>query len=105
MMTQEAIPNLTFSNYKLGQPVQVDIHDPTVAGLIKAGYLKIRWKEPRGTDPLDPAGPDDISAAGVDSGDTGQPQEAQVDGDGEHRPGAEGGDSAPAGRSTRPADK
>lgn len=102
---QEAVPNLTFGNYKMGRPVQVDIHDPVVAGLIKAGYLKIRWREPRGTDSLDPGGSDSVSAAGVDPGGLGEPAEAQVNGAGEHRSGAEGADSASAGWSSCEADQ
>lgn len=90
---EEAVPRLTFGNYKKGLPIQVDIHDPTVRGLVKAGYLKIRWKEPHGTDPLDPAGPDSVPAGSVDPDDPRGAEAAQVDGTGEHRSAAEGADS------------
>lgn len=89
----EAVPNLTFGNYKMGRPVQVDIHDPAVAALVEAGYLTIRWKEPYGTDPLDPAGSDNVPVRGVGSDDPRDAETAQVDGPGEHRPAEEGPDS------------
>lgn len=44
MLLSEVQANLMFGNFRQGQRYKVDIHDPTVAGLIKAGYLKIIWK-------------------------------------------------------------
>ena len=99
MLLEEAEPVLTFGNYRKGQRIQVDIHDPTVAGLIKAKYLKIHWKE-RGDareldSPVDPAGSDSVPAGGVDPDDLRSAQDAEevADGQGEHRSGEEGGDS------------
>lgn len=84
-------------NLKRGDRIQVDIHDPVVAGLIRAGYLKITWKETGDVTPLgDPADfdwADCLFSTGVDAR-TVQETEAQVDGPGEHRSGEEGGDSA-----------
>jgi hypothetical protein len=100
LLMQEAEPILTFRGYKKGQRIQVDIHDPTVRGLIQAKYLKIHWRESgdaRELDsPLDPAGSSRISAGGVDPDDSGDPQDAEEvdDGQGEHRPAAQDRDSA-----------
>lgn len=95
---EEAVPRLSFGNYKMGQPVQVDIHDPVVAGLVKAGYLKIRWKEPNGTHPLDPAGSGHVSAGGVDPDDPRGAETAQVDDVADqHRSAEESGAGAEAG--------
>ena len=105
-MTEEAEPVLTFGNYRKGQRIQVDIHDPTVRGLIKAKYLKIHWKESgdaRTLDsPVDPAGSDSVSAGGVDPDVAGDLQDAEEvdDGQGEHRPEQKDPDSAQAGRSS-----
>jgi hypothetical protein len=91
LMMQEAVPVLTFGNHRRGKPIQVDIHDPTVRGLIKAGYLKIRWKElPHGADSLDSAGVDGVPTDHLGSGVAGEPQaEEDVDGAGEDQPGEE----------------
>lgn len=86
-MTQEAVPVLTFGNYKKGLPIQVDIHDPVVRGLVKAGYLKIRWKElPHGADSLDSAGSGSVSSDHLDSGVAGEPPQEEVDGADQHQP-------------------
>jgi hypothetical protein len=65
----EVKTNLAFGLWKRGQRLDVDIHDPAVAGLVQAGYLSIIWKElPDARDPLDFAGPGSVPAGGVDAG-------------------------------------
>ena len=120
-MTEEVRANLSFSNLRRGDRLQVDIHDPQVAGLIKAGYLKIIWKEPREHDPVDSGRVGGVPDSGVDGGvarpaqtDKGKSaaaprssaaKTAVSDGQGEHRPGEKGADSTQAGRSAHTPDK
>ena len=106
-MTEEAVPTLTFGNYRRGKPIQVDIHDPMVAGLIKCGYLKIRWKElDRGADTVDPAGPEPVPAGGVGSGAAGELQEeAPVDGTRQREPEQKDSARPQAAGSSRSKDK
>ncbi len=86
----EAKAVMPFGTLKRGDRLQVDIHDPAVAGLIKGGYLKVIWKERSHAgqvdDPADPAWADCLFGDGVDGGAL-QEAEAQVDGTGEHRSG------------------
>ena len=82
MVEEEVQAIMSFGRLKRGDRLQVDIHDPHVAGLIKGGYLKINWKEPRRgeTDRAgDPDGAGAVPADGVDPGDT-RDAEAQIDG-------------------------
>lgn len=66
MLLSEVQANLMFGNFRQGQRYKVDIHDPTVAGLIKAGYLKIIWKgRTDGTDSLDPDRAERLPGPGV----------------------------------------
>ena len=93
-MTEEVRATVSFTgssvlgNVKRGDRIQVDIHDPVVAGLIRAGYLKIIWKEPSDAtqlgDPADPDWVDCLFGSGVDAGAV-QEAEAQIDGPGEHQ--------------------
>lgn len=48
-MTEEALANLSFDHLRKGDRIQVDIFHPRIAALVRAGYLKIIWKE-RGDD-------------------------------------------------------
>jgi hypothetical protein len=99
-MTEEVRANMSFGHMKRGDRLQVDIHDPAVAGLIKGGYLRIAWKgdgDARTLDSaVDPAGFEPVPAGSVDPDDSGDPQDAEevADGQGEHRPGQEGGHSS-----------
>jgi hypothetical protein len=90
---------MSFGALKRGDRLQVDIHDPKVAGLIKGGYLRIVWKERDYARELDSA--DDPAWSGhdtadhLDSGGAREPQtEEDLDGQGENRPGQEGGHSS-----------
>lgn len=95
MLLEEVRATVSFTgssvlgNLKRGDRIQVDIHDPVVAGLIRAGYLKIHWKEPSDAtqlgDPADPDWVDCLFGSGVDAGAM-QEAEAQIDGPGTHRP-------------------
>jgi hypothetical protein len=104
LMTEEAKAIMSFGQLKRGDRLQVDIHDPVVAGLIKGGYLKIIWKEPsdartvEGSD--DPGWADCLFSDRVDAGAL-QEAEAQVDGPRESEPGEGDRHSAPAGGSSR----
>lgn len=92
-MTEEAKAIVSFGRLKRGDRIQVDIHDPQVAGLIKAGYLTVNWRDRGSVDRPDDSGrAEHVSAGGVDSSDP-RGQEEEVDGPGEHRSGEEGGDS------------
>ena len=82
-MTDEEVQAIvSFGHLRRGDRLQVDIHDPGVAALIRGGYLKINWKEPRRGETDRAPGPDGagtVPADRVDSGDT-RDTEAQVDG-------------------------
>jgi len=87
---------VSFGTLRRGDRLQVDIHDPAVAGLIKGGYLKVIWRHPDGGQMDSAAGPELpglVSAGGMDPGDPG-PAEEEVDGTGEHRPESQGADGA-----------
>ncbi len=90
-MTEEVKAVVSFGTLRRGDRLQVDIHDPAVAGLIHGGYLKVIWKERGDVGQLDSAdGPDLpglVSAGRVDSGVAGDSEEEDVDGTSEHRPG------------------
>lgn len=79
----EVQANLSFSNLKLGDRIQVDIHDPVVVALVAAKYLKIIWREPGEEGMRGSAGAGDIPADGVDTGAEGLVEEADLDGTGE----------------------
>ena len=95
-MTEEVRAVVSFGQVKRGDRLQVDIHDEKVAGLIKAGYLKIIWKEPADAGSVDsaehPAGSEHVPAGRVGSRAASEPEE-EVDGPGEHRPAPEDPDS------------
>lgn len=78
-MDGEVQANLSFSDLKLGDRVKVDIHDPKVAALVKAGYLKIIWREPDAA-MAHSAGPGPGPRSDLGAGD---PAEEEVDGDGQ----------------------
>lgn len=91
-MTEEVKANLSFGPYRLGQRIQVDVDDPAVAGLIKAGYLTILRKEPGSAAVDDPDGLSRVPGVGVDSGveqgtppkrGRGRPRKKVADGPGE----------------------
>lgn len=92
-MTEEAKAIVSFGQLKRGDRIQVDIHDPTVAGLIKGGYLKVIWRDHGPVDSSsDPGRSELVSAGSVDPSDLRESEE-EVDGPGEHRPAAESPDS------------
>lgn len=102
LLVTEVKVTVAHGQLKRGDRLQVDIHDPAVAGLIKAGYLKIHWKEAGdGTDSLDPVRSGPVSAGSVDPGDTRAAAEEVADGAGEHQPEQKDSDRASAGRSAR----
>jgi hypothetical protein len=107
-MTEEVKANMSFSNLKRGDRLQVDIHDPAVAALIRGGYLTIIWKEPSDAatvdDPTDPAWADCLFSDGVDAGAS-QEAEAQVDGPGEPEPRQGDRGSSPSSRPAGSADQ
>lgn len=84
-MIQEVEATVSFPHWKRGEKVQVDIHDPQVARLLRARYLKVNWKEDPDATPLgnpaDPDWADCLFGSGVDAGAV-QEAEAQVDGAG-----------------------
>ena len=100
-MTEEAKAIVSFGHLKRGDRLQVDIHDPHVAGLIRGGYLTIIWKE-RADGPVDnpddPDGSDTVPADRVDSGGTRGAQEEEIDGPRGPEPRVGDPDSASAGR-------
>lgn len=72
----EVQANLMFGNYRMGQRYEVDIHDPVIHGLVKAGYLKIIWKAASdAASTLDLGGAGDVPGDGVDVGMVGPPRE------------------------------
>lgn len=74
----EVQANLMFGNFRQGQRYEVDIHDPVIRGLVKAGYLKIIWKaasDAAGT--LDLGGAGDVPGDGVGVGMVGPSQEEE----------------------------
>lgn len=99
---QEVSATMSFGKLRRGDRLQVDIHDPKVAGLIKGGYLRIVWKEPREGDSLDSTGPERVPADGVDSRAARDAEEEVDHGAGEHRSGEKGGNSSPSRRPTPP---
>ena len=107
-MTEEVRAIMSFGQLKRGDRLQVDIHDPVVAGLIRGGYLKINWKEPRRgeTDRAgNPDGPDRVPVDRVDSGAARGAEEEELDGPRTSGPGQGDSDSAPAGQAAGEADK
>ena len=101
MLLAEVKAIMAFQDLKRGQRIQVDIHDPLVAGLVRGGYLKIICKEPGYAALGDPDGDrwlDTVPGDGVDPGAT----EEEVDGPGETEPGESDPDSTPPGGSARP---
>ena len=81
-MAAEVQANLSFSNLKRGDRIRVDIHDPAVAALVAARYLRIVWEEPDGLGEGCGGGElGVVCGTGVDSGDPG-PQEEVTDGAG-----------------------
>jgi hypothetical protein len=96
-VTEEVRANMSFGTLRRGDRLQVDIHDPKVAGLIQGGYLKIIWKGPgdgQMDGAADPDLPGPVSAGSVDSGGKGEPASEEVDdGPGEHQSAGEGGNS------------
>ena len=83
----EVRASLSFGNYRHGGFYEVDTGDATVAGLIKAGYLKVVSD---GTDSLDSAGAEPGPAGDLDPGMARDTQaEEDVDGAGSHQPGEE----------------
>jgi hypothetical protein len=105
---EEVKANMAFSHLKRGDRLQVDIHDPYVAGLIRGGYLTIIWKESSDVaavdNPFDPGWADCLFGDGVDAGAV-QEAEAQVDGPGEPEPGQGDRGGAPPSRPADPADQ
>jgi hypothetical protein len=103
-MTEEAKATMSFGHLKRGDRLQVDIHDPYVAGLIKGGYLTIIWKEsgdvPAVDDPHDPGWADCLFSDRVDAGAL-QEAQAQIDGPRESGPGEGDRHRSPAGGSSR----
>jgi hypothetical protein len=98
LLMDEVAANMSFGQLKRGDRLQVDIHDPAVAGLIKGGYLRIVWKERGDARELDsaddPAGSGRDAAGHLGSGGAGELQtEEALDGQGEHQPGEEDSDS------------
>jgi hypothetical protein len=91
---------MSYGHLNRGERLQVDIHDPAVAGLIRGGYLKIIWKESGDVitvdDSDDPGWADCLFGDGVDAGAL-QEAEAQVDGPREAEPGEGDLDSPSAG--------
>lgn len=92
---EEVAANMAFNGLRIGQRLQVDIHDPKVRGLIQGGYLRIIWKgdgDATGVDSaVDPGRVDFVPAGRVGSGGAGKPAQTEaVDGAGEHQSGAEG---------------
>ena len=80
----EVRATLSFGNYRHGQFYEVDTCDATVAGLIKAGYLKV---VSHGTDSLDSAGAEPVPAGGVAAGLEGElPEQEALDGTDQHQP-------------------
>lgn len=89
-MIGEVQANLSFADLKLGQKIQVDIHDPKVAALVQAGYLKVLWRKHVDVGACGEFG--DCAAADLDPGDPGYeaaPQ-GEVDGDSPDQSDAEG---------------
>jgi len=117
----EVKANLSFRDVKRGDRLQVDIHDPQVAGLIKAGYLTIIWKEPREHDLVDSGRAGIVPDSGVDVGAVRPAQKdegksaatprssgkkaAVSDGAGESGPGEKDPGGAQAGGSSHTPDK
>lgn len=85
----EVRATVSYGNVRKGDRLQVDIHDPAVAGLIKAGYLKIIWKGVDDAGKVDSAvdtpRPERVPAGRVDTRRMPEPEE-EVDGTGGHRP-------------------
>jgi hypothetical protein len=108
LLMEEVKANMSFSHLKRGDRLQVDIHDPYVAGLVRGGYLTIIWKEPSDAgaveDPFDPGWADSLLGGSVDAGAL-QEAEAQVDGTDQDVPVAGDRDGAPTGGSTDSADE
>lgn len=99
----EVEANLSFRQVKRGDRLQVDIHDPVVAGLIQAGYYKIVWKDVHElADPGDPHRSGVVPGSGVGLGAVPPPAaeagEEVTDGAGEHRPEQEDSVRAPSNR-------
>lgn len=103
----EVKATLSFGGLKRGDRLQVDIHDPHVARLIKARYLKVIWKEPDAAAVDDRSGAGDVSTDRVDVGVARPKKAKKVNGGGEDHsePAAGDPDSAPAGRSPHPQDQ
>lgn len=95
-MTDEVKAVVSFGTLRRGDRLQVDIHDPQVAGLIKGGYLKVIWKERGNATSVDnsddPVRPELVPAGSVGSGVAREPEEEDVDGQGGHRSDSEGAD-------------
>lgn len=85
-MNTEVQANLSFSDLKRGDRIQVDINDPAVAALVAAKYLRIIWEAPDGV-AVRSRRVADVSGDRVDSGDPGAKEEV-TDGAGEDFSGA-----------------